>query len=592
MFIKQIQSEILTYTENKQQILPSYSFSQYELVQDIMMFQSNKYYSGNIDSQKNYKFWTDIIGPRLDSEIKNIDFDTKDIILYSDNPKDSTGVFLANSELKQYLKTTSQAEILNEAVEQFSAFGNVVFKKVKNGYILWDPLNFYITNLSARTLDQTNVIECQEMNVSELEAHRGIWDNDVLDKVIKECQIKGRATTEKGVREDTENIYYKIYERNGNISLYDFKELRGEKIKDNDKEKFILAKLILAGIGDGKILKSGNEDNKQNEEFYLLYSGKLKKTPYIEAHRGRYQGRWFRTGLYELLMDTQIAINYNVNEIRQALEFGAKQIFRSSDTLIAKNILTDMERGDVVKSSDLQQVMTHFPQINEWVVEYNRLIQLADRLANSYEVAAGETMPSGTPFALSAMLNQNVNKLYDYIREKLGIALKNVFNEWVVPNLIKEIKVKDILKLTKDPSYVKRYKDMLVDSWYLNNLLAIGPHSSEIALMLKQGVREQLNKKEDFYIKNEKEFWEDFKATVDVVITGENVNIQAQNIKYTSFVQLETDPIRRTALIEKLYAMNGIDVSTLPKSTPGQMQPVNTQSEGMPIIAQSQPQTI
>ena len=110
--------------------------------------------------------------------------------------------------------------------------------------------------------------------------------------------------------------------------------------------------------------------------------------------------------------------------------------------------------------------------------------------------------------------------------------------------------------------------------------------------MLKQGVREQLNKKEDFYIKNEKEFWEDFKATVDVVITGENVNIQAQNIKYTSFVRLETDPIRRTALIEKLYAMNGIDVSTLPKSAPEQMQPVNTQSQGMPIIAQSQPQTI
>src|SRR3990167_927889 len=320
-FIKTIESEIQNYLDRYQQILPDYEFSQYELVKDILMFQNGKYYSGNIDSVGDYKYWLDIIGPRVDTEIKNIDFDTKDIFLFSEVKNDSARIFLANSQLKRFLRDTKQAAKLNEIVEGYSGFGNVVLKKVKNDYVFWDPINFFVVNQAAKTLDETPVIERRVMTGSELQKFRGIWDDKVIDRTLENCGQKGKAIVKDQIKENLNTTFYEIYERNGEISLYDYKELEGKIPTEKDRYKYILAKIVVAGMSERKLV-----DGEKGE--FLLYCDEMKKSPYREAHRGRYEGRWFRKGLYEVLMDIQIAVNMNVNEIRNALEFGAKQVFR------------------------------------------------------------------------------------------------------------------------------------------------------------------------------------------------------------------------------------------------------------------------
>ena len=75
-------------------------------------------------------------------------------------------------------------------------------------------------------------------------------------------------------------------------------------------------------------------------------------------------------------------------------------------------------------------------------------------------------------------------------------------------------------------------------------------------------------------IKVEKALWDDFKPRIKVVIDGENVNLRTELQDQVFFIQLETDPVRRTALIEQAYAMKGRDVSLLPKSTADNIRPV------------------
>jgi hypothetical protein len=41
---------------------------------------------------------------------------------------------------------------------------------------------------------------------------------------------------------------------------------------------------------------------------------------------------------------------------------------------------------------------------------------------------------------------------------------------------------------------------------------------------------------------------------------------------YATFIQLESDPVRRSYLIEKAMQLKGIDSGSLPRSTPEQLQ--------------------
>jgi hypothetical protein len=59
-----------------------------------------------------------------------------------------------------------------------------------------------------------------------------------------------------------------------------------------------------------------------------------------------------------------------------------------------------------------------------------------------------------------------------------------------------------------------------------------------------------------------------------VVIVGENTNKVEELQTLATFIQMEGDPVRRTALIEMVMAKKGIDVAKLPKTPPQpQIQP-------------------
>jgi len=555
---KTIEKEIKEYTEDQVEIFEGYNFSTYKLIKRIVYYQNQVYPKGKLDSHGNYKYWFDIISPRIDSEVKNVDFDTKDIQVYSDaTDKDSTRVLIANGFLKEWLKNSGQGEKINEAVEMGSAWGNVVWKKVKGGYEQCDLRNTYVINQTAKTLKDSTVIERHILTQSDLRGKAGIWKN--IDEVIKTCGGRLFSSILSDNPKETANPYYEIFERNGEVSEKDLLEAQGQS--GGSEDKYLLAKIVVAGIKKG---------GKEKDAKYVLYADKIPSMPYKEYHRGRFQGRWFRVGMYELLMDIQTRSNEIGNQIARGLEWASKTIFRSKDKVIAQNVLDDLTSGDIVRSEDLQQIPVRMEALDQLIADWNRLMQLADKLANSYEVVVGESLPSGTPFRLGALLNQNANKLFDFIREKLTIALTSLIEDWVLPDLLKDLKAKDVLRITGDDEWLKRYYEVLVNSWYIRNLVAIGPHSQEEAMVLKALKLQELLKNKEAIIELEKEYWEGFKPRIKIDITGERVALMAELETLANFINLELDPIRRTALIELAMKKKGIDVEGLPKQTPEQ----------------------
>ena len=566
----QIEKEITEYLTGTISVGEDENYSQAKLVRRIGLFENRIYPMGKFDKQGNFKFWFDGITPAINAEVKNIDFDTKDPNIYSDRKGDELLCIVANLRLDEYLRETGQAEEINSAIEEGAGWGNILWKKVNKSYERCDLRNIYIINQTAKDVDQTPVIERHQLTSSDLRKKVKVWENvkDVL-KVNKTNTYKTTVATQE---QNTTVPYYDIYERNGEVCLKDLKEVKGETVEEGDEDKYVLARVIAAGT-------KGNASGVSITHIVFADELKNKKMSdiYKEYHRSRYKGKWWREGLYELLFDVQVRMNQVGNQLAQGLEFAAKKIVWTPDKLIMQSIVTDLKNGDIIRASNLQSLDLRMEGFDQLANEWNRLISLRNEIANSQEIVTGENSPN-QPFRLGALLNQNANKLYFFIRQKLTIPFSEMFEQWMVPEYIKDLKVKDILRLTGDSDMLDRLCTLVVDSWYIENLLSFPPHTNEQAITIKAQQLELLKARPQILMKGLEKAFNDFLPKVAVNITGEQTSVDNDLQTLGTFVSLEMDPVRRSAMIELMMKKKGVDVGALPKSPPQPLpQPDPTQ---------------
>lgn len=565
--MRQIEQEISDYCTKTVSIGENHSYSQHKLVRRIVLFENKHYPNGKFDSQKNYKFFFDVSSPRIDSEVKNVDFDTRNIEIYTPLKIDEVINIVMNLNNVEWLREHGQAEEINSGIEEGAGWGNVVWKKVRGSYERVDLRNFYVINQAARTLNDTPAIERHQLTQTDIRKMSKNWN--YVKEVLSSCGVNSYKKDDSSVEEETTTPYYSIYERNGEVSVKALKEQKGEPVENGDEGKYTLAKVIAAGTPS---------DNGAVKIKYVVFCDEISAMPYKEYHRGRYKGRWFREGIYELLFDIQVRANEIGNQLARGLEWASKKVFVSPDKLVVQNILSDLKNGDIIRTGGLTAVDVRMEGFDQLVNEWNRLMAMADEITNSREIVNGESTP-GQPFRLGALLNANANKLYDFIREKFAIPLTEIFEEWIIPDQIKDLKASDVLRLTGDSEMLGRLHQAIVDAWYVDNLVAIGPHSPEVGELLKAEKLEEL-KKGPLFIKEFKQYLENYKPRVAVVITGENVDLQEKLQTLGTFISLEADPVRRSYLIEKAMRLKGIDVGELPRSTPEQLQGIRPESSG------------
>lgn len=570
---KIIEDEVSDYLTGTVETSEGVSHSEYRLKKRIQLFKNRIYPKGKTTKQGGYKYWPDIIKPRVDSEVKNLRIDTKSFLIFSQDPQgDFAATYIANAKAKDWMWDTGRAEELNDVVESYSGDGNILLKKIKGGYEVTDPANTYIVNQTAKTVDDTAIIERHQLTQSELRAKDGTWEN--VDYVIKNLGDHQYKAEERSTSEETTNPYYEIFERNGEISEKDLFEAQGLEGAENkgSEDKYVLAKIIVAGCG-------ATEDEKTVLWAKQLAKNKKMSDIYKEAHRGPYKGKWWREGLYELLFDYQVRANEIANQLARGLEWASKVVFASSDKLIVQNILTDIANGDIIKTQDLRQVDVRMQGFDQLINDWNRNIQEADRIANSFEITRGESQPAGTPFRLAERLNMNNNSLFIFLRQKLGNMYKQVWKDWVLPELVRELKSEEIIRVVGDTDILDELRQMQVDKWYIDNLVNIGPHTKEMADEIKRLKLEELKQK-DPTIKNIKEIWDGVLPRLFVTITGENMDLEEQLTTLSSLVGLETDPLRRAWVLDRIYKIKGLPVPPATPIIPENQLPAATPSLG------------
>lgn len=541
--------EIHEYINGTTQLDDNVPFSEYKLKKRIQMFKNRYYPTGKVTKDGDYEHWFDIIHPAVNSEVKNLDFDTKHFLAFSKAPiQDFAAVYVINLGIDEYMWETGTAEELNQNVEDYSADGNILFRKTGDGYETCDMMNTFIINQTARTIDDTDIIERFYMTQSDLRAMEGTYQN--VDSVIEDCGNTFFARTEMALGEIRTKKLYEIYRRTGEVSEKDLFEAQGKQ--GGDPNKYILARIVAAG------LKKGKKSKRHILFAEALPKGKKMSDYFIEAHRGPYKGRWWREGLYELGFDYQVRYNDISNQISRGLDWASKVLFRHSDKQTLQNLRTQLKNGGLIKSEDIQQIQVRLQGFDQLVNDRNAVLQQWNELSNSYEVVQGKNLPAQTAVRTALTIDVNANKLFVFLRQKLTIAYREVFADFVLPNLVKNMQTKDIIRVTGDPMFLDRFRKMAVDTWYVNHLVDIGPHDAQMAQFIKDAKFREFQQS-DPMIQNMDEIWESVMPRLQITITGENyLTEEVQTI--SELIAYEQDPIRRAYLLDTIYAAKGIPV--------------------------------
>jgi len=558
------------------EIVDGFSFNQLDTVETVILYYNSRFRDGQFYTDEEYrnqrKFFHNINRAPCDNATKNLDIDTKDVYPTATKESDYIKAKILREDLYRYMKKHKIGQMKNVIAEEAPIFGTVVLKKVPGDEIVEIvDLRNLINDPTANKLADGFVIEKHYYTPEEL--RKMPWDN--IDKAIT-------TFTQFNETEGNSIPFIEIYERYGEVPLSWYKEARNVEVLPEDDNKFIKTRFIVAGVNKVKEL-----DGIVNENGIILDVSEMKDIPYKEYRYTRIKGRWLGEGEVEKTFDPQIRINELTNYKIQGLRLSTLHLFVTPDSLLQSNILNDCDNGDIlVAPNGIAPLMNEERNLSAYVEEERRVDDLVVGLTSSYDVVRGETMPSGTPFRSVAVQNINAAKLFDFKRENLGLFLKEVYREWIIPRLLKELNKEHILDMSDSSEEYKQFEEAIVKfrTWRaIQEMIKKGIKFDWGQIdMIKSAIREKISNKK---LKIPVDYYKGFELDVDMNITGEKYNKSA--VLESKFNLLEIIA-KNPAILENPQTVKLFNqIAELSGTSPleiGEGSPVNQQAQSRAAV--------
>jgi hypothetical protein len=337
----------------------------------------------------------------------------------------------------------------------------------------------------------------------DLEKKRGVWNDEAIDAAIALCNKK----TKNGPR--------------GSVLVYEVEgEFPKSFIEGESNEYKLQCHYIIA--------------DKKTE--ITLYSEELKESAYKYLPWEEVPGRALGRGIMEAGEEAQVWVNDSIMAEKNAMELAGKSIVQTASKKYAgRNILTELDNGTIIEHEDnkpftrVELTPSALPVwqnlVERWQAQFDRSTAVTDALR-------GETPPSGQAFRLQAMVTNQSASQFDYRREEMGIFIREIFMDWILPYLIKKLKKGHTLVSEFSKEELDR-----IDQAYINSLikqeLEKAVENGEIVdpMQVEELRMEALEKLATTgshrYIEIPDNFFDGIKVKIDIVTTGEQQNKQA-----------------------------------------------------------------
>jgi len=208
------------------------------------------------------------------------------------------------------------------------------------------------------------------------------------------------------------------------------------------------------------------KDGKSEYLDYTLYKGQ-ENNPYHIAHLIKQDGRSLSIGAVEHLFEAQWMVNHNEKAIKDQLELASKMVYQTSDPAYQGKNTGDLDNGSILYH-ELNQPLTQLantshdiaPSQNSKVDWQNQ----ASEVSSTPDSLRGVTPPSGTALGTVQITTQQGLSLFELMVENKGLALEEIWREFVIPNIKKQLDTKDEIVAALDNMSIKQ-----IDSLYIPN---------------------------------------------------------------------------------------------------------------------------
>jgi hypothetical protein len=441
----QVKELLGDYVTRSIQIVPGLFFQQHKKLQMCEFYANSKYLGGvsasdvvgGIASVQRDRPFYNICNFRVTLAKTATDLDVKDIQIESDDPQHYTRSMLLQHKAYEWMKEVNFSYTLNDVGLKRAKYGGVIVKKTtQKGKDGKDEL--HVDTLDWRNLvtDQVDImsgtlVETHYFTPVELLAKEDVWKlSDMKDIIRKSKKNKGNAQKYDNKQETHNSDRIVIREVTGTVSQDYYKDFMGEQFTDDDVYTYQLSKFYYADV---------------QCKCYPLYCEELEgemKDHYRYLPWEEMPGRALGRGIIEDAEEAQVWTNDSIINEKQVMDLAGKVTISTNSKQVGNNIL-EVDHGHIFELEEgkemhaLQLAPTSMP---EYDAQVRRWRDQVDQATSSFDANTGKQPPADTPYSQTALLNQVASKPFDYRREEAGIFWTEIFNDWIIPYLVKRLK--------------------------------------------------------------------------------------------------------------------------------------------------------
>lgn len=523
------------------------------------------------------KIWVPLTESLVESVVKNIDLDTKDLQFKAKRPESTGLTGLVRSIVKVRLDRLGFGEKLDELERTLAIDGTAVWSTEDIDGIsvqLVDLLNFYIDPTASSIADAGSVIErivIPKPTFEKLARDNG-WIN--ADKVqgTKTISKTDADFTSTGLTGDTE--YVELFRRRG-----------------------WMPKSLLTGEQDqtsvpGEIVCSATKGSWMVHSITKRKDNKLKG--YEECWYTRVPGRWYGKGISEKLlmlqgwMNTIVNIRINRSYVSQLGLFKIRQGSGITPQMISR---LGANGAILVQSmQDIEQMVIQEASASSYKDE-DTIMGWGRQVTAAFEAVTGETMPSSTTATIGAIQNRNALSQFVLIKEGIGMFLQRWIKNYALPIIMKSVTRNEVYRYF--PDRLQEYDAMQVNNLMYQALeqantqgLFVDPMQVELERQAALARLQQMGEQR-FVDLQDNINWTDY--DVEVQVTNEDVDkgVLMQNL----LTALQAAPEYKQPILEQVFDLMGIGPFKAPPMPPMGMVPPTAPGEQNPQELMTQANT-
>ena len=352
-----------------------------------------------------------------------------------------------------------------------------------------------------------------------------------------------------------------------------------------------------------------NNDGKPITDMgvVLFKSAWRKEWPFKDFHYMKTRGRWLGVGVVEMLFDVQERVNELKNQKRTSMQIGALKLFQTPDKSVVRNVLTDLQNGDVMltgKEGGITPIENKEQNLEAFKDEEESYSEQTDKLSFAYEALRGDTSDASTPLGTTQIAVAQGTSVFAFKKENLSLFLQEFFNDLVLPELMKDMTPEHMMRFIGSTQEIQKL-DQAAAEVHANNYVKgellkgklvtkmdfDGAKQKAITTYQKLGGNRFLKIKENFYQDAEFEF--DFLITPEQADPAKMAtNIQAVISEVAQNPNILTDP-RLKLLFFKLCDQLGVsqaEIELADQQATEMQQQGQIGPDGKPVQQQPQQQ--